>query len=83
MASFYELTMQRSISARTTRLIALLVTAIGFALRLYSLAGESLWYDELLQLNLALADIPSEAPGPILRDAIQRAIRGNSHPEGL
>lgn len=51
--------MQRSVSPRTTRLIALLITAIGFALRLYSLASESLWYDELLQVNLALADIPS------------------------
>lgn len=41
------------------RLVAVLAVAVGFALRLYNLEAESLWYDELLQVNLALADIPS------------------------
>lgn len=31
----------------------LAITLLGFTLRLYNLAGESLWYDELLQLDIA------------------------------
>jgi predicted membrane-bound mannosyltransferase len=45
--------------AKHIQRLALLLTFIGFGLRVYNLAVESLWYDELLQVNLALADIPS------------------------
>jgi mannosyltransferase len=41
------------------RAAAVLIVGLGFALRLFHLDSESLWYDELLQVNLALADIPS------------------------
>src|SRR5262245_36326702 len=41
------------------RAAAVLIMGFGFALRLFHLETESLWYDELLQVNLALADIPS------------------------
>jgi uncharacterized membrane protein len=34
-------------------LIPFVFIALGFALRLYQLASESLWYDELLQLDIA------------------------------
>jgi uncharacterized membrane protein len=36
-----------------TQILALFIVAIGFGLRLCTLAGESLWYDELLQLDIA------------------------------
>ena len=36
-----------------TQIIGLFIIAIGFGLRLYTLASESLWYDELLQLDIA------------------------------
>ena len=35
------------------RLVALIIIIIGFALRVYNLAEESLWYDELLQLDIS------------------------------
>jgi 4-amino-4-deoxy-L-arabinose transferase-like glycosyltransferase len=47
------------LSAKVIRLTALVITALGFGARLYNLGVESLWYDELLQVNLALADISS------------------------
>ena len=43
----------------------LLVIGLGFALRLYALAGESLWFDELLELDIAqgpLAEILFQLP---------------------
>jgi mannosyltransferase len=49
----------------TTRLITLALVALGFALRLYKLGSESLWYDELLQLDIArkpLALFPGQLP---------------------
>lgn len=46
-------------SPRAFRTLVLLITLAGFGMRLYTLGVESLWYDELLQANLALADIPS------------------------
>lgn len=45
--------LQYKFTIATTRTLALAVVAIGFGLRLYALAGESLWYDELLQLDIA------------------------------
>jgi uncharacterized membrane protein len=45
--------LQRKFRFTTTRTVALVIVALGFALRLYTLAGESLWYDELLQLDIA------------------------------
>ncbi|MFQ5614287.1 MAG: glycosyltransferase family 39 protein, partial [Anaerolineae bacterium] len=41
---------------------AMVITALGFALRLYTLASESLWYDELLQLDIAQGPLPSMLP---------------------
>jgi hypothetical protein len=38
----------------------LIIIALGFALRLYHLASESLWYDELLQLDIAQGLPPGE-----------------------
>lgn len=35
------------------RLTAMALVAVGFALRLYALGSESLWFDELLQLDIA------------------------------
>lgn len=40
----------------------LAVTALGFALRLYALGSESLWYDELLQLDIAQGSLTSILP---------------------
>jgi uncharacterized membrane protein len=40
-------------SGRTSRQLALAIVALGFGLRLFMLASESLWYDELLQLDIA------------------------------
>jgi uncharacterized membrane protein len=56
--SVYSMT-QFTVSSKAIRFLALIITLAGFGLRLYTLAAESLWYDELLQVNLALADIPS------------------------
>lgn len=50
--------------------IALVLTLFGFGLRMYTLASESLWYDELLQVNLALVDIPSMLPRLPLHTAV-------------
>lgn len=44
---------QLRLNQQTVRLTALAVIALGFALRLYTLASESLWYDELLQVEIA------------------------------
>jgi 4-amino-4-deoxy-L-arabinose transferase-like glycosyltransferase len=41
------------LNKRTLHRLALAVIALGFALRLYTLASESLWYDELLQADIA------------------------------
>lgn len=41
--------------------ITLLIT-LGFALRLYTLGSESLWYDELLQLDIAQGSLTSILP---------------------
>ena len=38
----------------------LTIVAIGFALRLYALPRESLWYDELLQLDIAQGTPPGQ-----------------------
>ncbi len=48
-----------------TEQIILLIIALGFALRLYTLGSESLWYDELLQLDIAQG--PLETIFPRLR----------------
>ncbi|NJN99709.1 MAG: hypothetical protein HC875_39215 [Anaerolineales bacterium] len=45
-----------------TLVAALLLIAAGFGLRLYQLAAESLWYDELLQLDIAQG-LPPEIGG--------------------
>ena len=37
---------------------ALVIVLLGFVLRLYNLAHESLWYDELLQLDIAQQTLP-------------------------
>ncbi|MBE7553524.1 MAG: glycosyltransferase family 39 protein [Anaerolineales bacterium] len=42
--------------------IALLLTAIGCALRLYALERESLWFDELLQLDIAQGSLSAILP---------------------
>ncbi|GIK40947.1 MAG: hypothetical protein BroJett011_47800 [Chloroflexota bacterium] len=42
--------------------IALLITAVGFALRLYALGRESLWFDELLQLDIAQGPLSAILP---------------------
>lgn len=41
---------------------ALVIMAIGFALRLYALGRESLWFDELLQLDIAQGPLASILP---------------------
>jgi mannosyltransferase len=41
-------------------LTALIIVALGFGLRLYHLASESLWYDELLQLDIAQGTPPGQ-----------------------
>ncbi len=56
------------ISSKSVRLLALAVAALGFGLRLYDLAAESLWYDELLELNIA--------QGPLM--TIFSRLRGHS-----
>lgn len=40
----------------------LVITALGFALRLYTLGSESLWYDELLQLDIAQGPLSGILP---------------------
>jgi hypothetical protein len=40
-------------------LLAGMIILVGFALRLHKLGWESLWYDELLQLDIAQGTIPS------------------------
>lgn len=47
---------------KITLVAALLLIAAGFGLRLYHLAAESLWYDELLQLDIAQG-LPPEVGG--------------------
>lgn len=47
---------------KITLVAALLLIAAGFGLRLYQLAAESLWYDELLQLDIAQG-LPPEVGG--------------------
>jgi 4-amino-4-deoxy-L-arabinose transferase-like glycosyltransferase len=42
------------------RLGALAIILVGLALRLYTLSSESLWYDELLQLDIAQGNPPGE-----------------------
>ncbi|MCL4295329.1 MAG: glycosyltransferase family 39 protein [Anaerolineae bacterium] len=42
--------------------VALLITAAGFALRLYALGRESLWFDELLQLDIAQGPLSAILP---------------------
>ncbi len=46
----------------TISLVALVITALGFALRLYALGRESLWYDELLQLDIAQGPLSGILP---------------------
>jgi len=43
-----------------THLTALVIVALAFPLRLYNLASESLWYDELLQLDIAQGTPPGQ-----------------------
>ena len=50
--------MMQNLPKQTPRFIALIITVIGFGLRLYALSSESLWYDELLQANLSQMNIP-------------------------
>lgn len=51
------------ISKRRLRsLLALAIIALGFGLRLYRVGGESLWYDELLQLDIAQGPLNSLLP---------------------
>lgn len=57
-----------AISPKLIRSVALLVILLGFGLRLYALDRESLWYDELLQL-----DISQGALGTILPALPQHA----------
>jgi len=52
----------------SSRFLALALVMLGFALRLYALGSESLWYDELLQLDIA--------QGPLLE--IFPRLRGHS-----
>jgi uncharacterized membrane protein len=42
--------------------IVLFITAVGFALRLYALGRESLWFDELLQLDIAQGPLAGILP---------------------
>jgi hypothetical protein len=44
------------------RLTALALAAVGFALRLYALGSESLWFDELLQLDIAQGSLATFLP---------------------
>jgi hypothetical protein len=46
----------------TIYLSALVIVAFGFALRLYALAAESLWFDELLQLDIAQGPLSGILP---------------------
>ncbi len=50
------------VTGRLTVIAALLLIAGGFGLRLYQLTVESLWYDELLQLDIAQG-LPPEVGG--------------------
>ncbi|HEX9922843.1 MAG TPA: glycosyltransferase family 39 protein [Anaerolineae bacterium] len=44
------------------RLTAMALAAVGFALRLYALGSESLWFDELLQLDIAQQSLSTFLP---------------------
>ncbi len=44
------------------KLTTLILVALGFGLRLYALGSESLWYDELLQLDIAQGPLGSILP---------------------
>ncbi len=52
----------------------LVIVALGFALRLYTLASESLWYDELLQLDIAQGNPPGEGG----LDSVFPRLRGHA-----
>lgn len=54
------------------RLLTLLAILLGFALRLYHLGAESLWYDETVSVALAQKSIP----------ALIRHTAGDIHPPG-
>ncbi|MBX3015767.1 MAG: hypothetical protein KF832_29880 [Caldilineaceae bacterium] len=54
------------------RLLGLAAILVGFALRLYRLGAESLWYDETVSVALAQKDIP----------ALLRHTAGDIHPPG-
>ena len=66
----------RSPSKLTSRLnsmvpyLAMAVVVIGFALRLYNLASESLWYDELLQLDIAQQPLNTLLPALPIHSAV-------------
>lgn len=51
--------MQILLRPKTRRIITMLIIGLGFGLRLHTLGSESLWYDELLQVNLAQDTIPN------------------------
>ena len=53
---------RRIITQPTVLLVAVVLTGMGFALRLYALASESLWFDELLQLDIAQGSLASILP---------------------
>lgn len=53
---------RRIVTQPTVLLVALVLTGVGFALRLYTLASESLWFDELLQLDIAQGSLASILP---------------------
>ncbi len=50
------------LSSNVIYIAALAIAALGFGLRLYALASESLWYDELLQLDIAQAPLSEIFP---------------------
>lgn len=54
--------LNRTLSPQKITCLALTVVAAGFALRLYGLGRESLWYDELLQLDIAQGPLGQLAP---------------------
>lgn len=51
-----------AMTPKTTRLMTCFIVILGFALRLYDLAGESLWYDELLQLDISQKPLAAILP---------------------
>lgn len=52
----------RNLPDQAIRRLALVVVALGFGLRLFTLASESLWYDELLQLDIAQGSLAMIIP---------------------